>query len=101
MSQTRMCSTWRREVQPSMQSWSHRSNPLSCSKLSHRACSAFFKIVSRSIVDQVTQFNQILAPKPVGAQWNSNNSLFAFWIGINDVVSRNSILRMFPTLIVR
>ncbi|OCH93835.1 hypothetical protein OBBRIDRAFT_724015 [Obba rivulosa] len=38
-----------------------------------------------SIVDQVTQFHDILAPKPTGAQWNSNNSLFAIWIGINDV----------------
>ncbi|KAH8117025.1 GDSL lipase/esterase [Phellopilus nigrolimitatus] len=38
-----------------------------------------------SIVDQVTQFNEFLAPKPVGAQWSSNNSLFAIWIGINDV----------------
>ncbi|KAA1477376.1 hypothetical protein DENSPDRAFT_583185 [Dentipellis sp. KUC8613] len=38
-----------------------------------------------SIVDQVSQFNEILAPKPEGAKWESNNSLFAFWIGINDV----------------
>jgi len=38
-----------------------------------------------SIVDQVTQFNDILAAKPVGAEWSSNNSLFAIWIGINDV----------------
>ncbi|TFK36385.1 hypothetical protein BDQ12DRAFT_755528 [Crucibulum laeve] len=38
-----------------------------------------------SIVDQVSQFKQFLAPKPLGAQWQSSNSLFAFWIGINDV----------------
>ncbi|RPD66542.1 hypothetical protein L226DRAFT_530635 [Lentinus tigrinus ALCF2SS1-7] len=38
-----------------------------------------------SIVDQVGQFHDILAPKPAGAEWNSSNSLFAFWIGINDV----------------
>ncbi|KDR73729.1 hypothetical protein GALMADRAFT_228181 [Galerina marginata CBS 339.88] len=38
-----------------------------------------------SIVDQVTQFKKFLAPKPVGAKWSSNNTLFAFWIGINDV----------------
>ncbi|EMD38135.1 hypothetical protein CERSUDRAFT_113281 [Gelatoporia subvermispora B] len=38
-----------------------------------------------SIVDQVTQFHDILASKPAGAQWSSNNSLFAIWIGINDV----------------
>ncbi|KAF8077567.1 hypothetical protein FPV67DRAFT_1403446 [Lyophyllum atratum] len=38
-----------------------------------------------SIVDQVSQFKQILAPKPASAAWQSSNSLFAFWIGINDV----------------
>ncbi|KAG6812130.1 hypothetical protein H0H92_004244 [Tricholoma furcatifolium] len=38
-----------------------------------------------SVVDQVSQFKQILAPKPAGAQWNSSNSLFAIWIGINDI----------------
>ena len=41
---------------------------------------------SRSIVDQVGLFHDILAPKPAGAEWHSSNSLFAFWIGINDVV---------------
>ncbi|KAF4615422.1 hypothetical protein D9613_002573 [Agrocybe pediades] len=38
-----------------------------------------------SIVDQVNQFKEFLAPKPSGAQWSGNNSLFAIWIGINDV----------------
>ncbi|KAH7915318.1 carbohydrate esterase family 16 protein [Hygrophoropsis aurantiaca] len=38
-----------------------------------------------SVVDQVTQFNEYLAPKPYGAQWNSSNSLFGIFIGINDV----------------
>ncbi|KAH9917447.1 uncharacterized protein B0H18DRAFT_37146 [Fomitopsis serialis] len=38
-----------------------------------------------SIVDQVSQFEEYLAPKPYGAQWDSSNSLFAIWIGINDV----------------
>nr|VWP00222.1 N/A [Ganoderma boninense] len=38
-----------------------------------------------SIVDQVEQFHEILAPKPPGAEWDGSNSLFAFWIGINDV----------------
>ncbi|KAH9952170.1 hypothetical protein B0H21DRAFT_17018 [Amylocystis lapponica] len=38
-----------------------------------------------SIVDQVTQFHDIVAAKPAGAEWDSSNSLFAFWIGINDV----------------
>jgi len=37
-----------------------------------------------SIVDQVAEFKTFLASKPVGAQWNSSNSLFAIWIGIND-----------------
>ncbi|KAL7283711.1 hypothetical protein ACG7TL_003147 [Trametes sanguinea] len=43
-----------------------------------------------SIVDQVQQFHEILAPKPAGAQWESSNSLFAFWIGINDVTNVTS-----------
>jgi len=38
-----------------------------------------------SFVDQVAQFDSILAPKPAGAQWSSDNSLFAIMIGINDV----------------
>ncbi|KAG2154091.1 carbohydrate esterase family 16 protein [Suillus clintonianus] len=38
-----------------------------------------------SVVEQVTQFNEYLASKPAGATWNSTNSLFAIWIGINDV----------------
>ncbi|KAI0312369.1 hypothetical protein OF83DRAFT_1067267 [Amylostereum chailletii] len=38
-----------------------------------------------SIVDQVAQFTDILAPKPEGASWSGNNTLFAVWIGINDV----------------
>jgi hypothetical protein len=39
----------------------------------------------QSIVTQVGLFERYLAPKPTGAHWNSSNSLFAFWIGINDV----------------
>lgn len=39
-----------------------------------------------SVVEQVTQFTEYLAPKPAGATWDSTNSLFAIWIGINDVV---------------
>jgi hypothetical protein len=39
----------------------------------------------QSIVTQVGLFEKYLAPKPTGAHWNSSNSLFAFWIGINDV----------------
>ncbi|KIK91347.1 carbohydrate esterase family 16 protein [Paxillus rubicundulus Ve08.2h10] len=38
-----------------------------------------------SVVDQVFQFDEYLASKPTGATWNSTNSLFAVWIGINDV----------------
>ncbi|KAJ7905205.1 hypothetical protein B0H13DRAFT_2334149 [Mycena leptocephala] len=37
-----------------------------------------------SVVDQVAQFTEFLAPKPVGAEWTSANALFAIWIGIND-----------------
>ncbi|TFK46654.1 hypothetical protein OE88DRAFT_1714903 [Heliocybe sulcata] len=38
-----------------------------------------------SIVDQVSEFNEYLASKPTEAPWNSSDSLFAVWIGINDV----------------
>ncbi|KXN91441.1 hypothetical protein AN958_00703 [Leucoagaricus sp. SymC.cos] len=38
-----------------------------------------------SIVDQVQQFKTFLSHKPAGAKWDSSDSLFAFWIGINDV----------------
>lgn len=38
-----------------------------------------------SFVDQVAQFDSILASKPAGAEWSSDNSLFAIMIGINDV----------------
>lgn len=51
----------------------------------------------RSIVDQVQQFHEILAPKPPGAEWDSSNSLFAFWIGINDVVSTSAFLHLLRT----
>lgn len=44
------------------------------------------KASNRSIVDQVSLFDKYLASKPAGAQWSSDNSLFTFWIGINDVV---------------
>lgn len=37
-------------------------------------------------MDQVSQFETFLAHKPDGAQWDSSDSVFAFWIGINDVV---------------
>ncbi|KAJ7264866.1 GDSL lipase/esterase [Mycena haematopus] len=37
-----------------------------------------------SVVDQVAQFKTFLASKPAGARWNSSNTLFAIWIGIND-----------------
>ena len=52
-----------------------------------RIVNLIFVIISvRSIVDQVSQFKEFLVPKPIGAQWSSDNTLFAFWIGINDVV---------------
>ncbi|EPQ57768.1 hypothetical protein GLOTRDRAFT_56205 [Gloeophyllum trabeum ATCC 11539] len=38
-----------------------------------------------SVVQQVEEFNQYLANKPPGAEWSSSDSLFAIWIGINDV----------------
>jgi hypothetical protein len=39
----------------------------------------------QSIVTQVSLFQRYLAPKPAAAKWTSDDSLFAFWIGINDV----------------
>jgi phospholipase/lecithinase/hemolysin len=39
----------------------------------------------QSVVTQVGLFRKYLAKKPEGAKWKSSNSLFAFWIGINDV----------------
>jgi len=44
-----------------------------------------YKPTVPSIVNQVSEFNEYFAPKPEGAQWDSTNSLFAIWIGINDV----------------
>jgi len=38
-----------------------------------------------SVVQQVEEFNEYLASKPAGAEWDSSNSLFTVWIGINDV----------------
>ncbi|KZV65632.1 carbohydrate esterase family 16 protein [Peniophora sp. CONT] len=38
-----------------------------------------------SVVNQVSQFQEFLASKPAGAEWSSNDTLFAVWIGINDV----------------
>jgi len=37
-----------------------------------------------SIVDQVAEFKEFLSFKPPGADWDSSNSLFAIWVGIND-----------------
>ena len=38
-----------------------------------------------SFVDQVAQFSSSIASRPAYAPWNSENSLFAVWIGVNDV----------------
>ncbi|KAL4957540.1 hypothetical protein BDW69DRAFT_180465 [Aspergillus filifer] len=38
-----------------------------------------------SLIDQVTEFTQYLAPKPEYAPWTANNTLFAVWEGVNDV----------------
>lgn len=38
-----------------------------------------------SFVDQVAQFSGSIASRPVYAPWNSENSLVAVWIGVNDV----------------
>lgn len=38
-----------------------------------------------SMTDQVNQFLSGAALKPASTQWSSDNSLFSFWIGINDI----------------
>jgi phospholipase/lecithinase/hemolysin len=38
-----------------------------------------------SLVDQVAQFTSNLSPPPSYAPWVANNTLFAIWIGVNDV----------------
>lgn len=38
-----------------------------------------------SFVDQVTKFTTNLAPPPAYAPWTAADSLFAIWIGVNDV----------------
>lgn len=38
-----------------------------------------------TIVDQINIFNRNLVPAPSYAPWTPQNSLFAIWIGINDV----------------
>ncbi|KAK3400755.1 hypothetical protein B0T20DRAFT_405202 [Sordaria brevicollis] len=39
----------------------------------------------KSFVDQVAQFSSSIASKPAYAPWTSQNSVFAVWIGVNDV----------------
>lgn len=38
-----------------------------------------------SLTDQVNQFLGSVASKPASTPWTSDNSLFSFWIGINDI----------------
>ncbi|KAL4793730.1 hypothetical protein BDV19DRAFT_399906 [Aspergillus venezuelensis] len=38
-----------------------------------------------SLIDQVTEFTQYLAPKPEFAPWTANSTLFGVWEGVNDV----------------
>ena len=40
---------------------------------------------ARSFTDQVSQFLASYADKPPYAPWESENSLFSVWIGINDI----------------
>ena len=39
----------------------------------------------QSLTDQVNQFLATVASKPATAPWTSSNTLFSFWIGINDI----------------
>ena len=79
-------SIWHMGVRPSMVLWFLRIS-LRCCKCLAILFPLFVSSPpsTRSIVDQVSEFNEYLAPKPAGAQWDSTNSLFAIWIGINDV----------------
>ncbi|KAL4933229.1 SGNH/GDSL hydrolase family protein [Aspergillus undulatus] len=38
-----------------------------------------------SFIDQVEEFTEYLAPKPAFAPWTANSTLFAVWMGVNDV----------------
>ncbi|RAK75167.1 SGNH/GDSL hydrolase family protein [Aspergillus fijiensis CBS 313.89] len=38
-----------------------------------------------SIIDQVDEFQEYLSPPPSWAPWDAKNTLFAVWIGVNDV----------------
>jgi len=38
-----------------------------------------------SFIDQVNQFTQYFASKPSAVPWTSANTLFAVWLGVNDV----------------
>lgn len=85
---------WRTVVQQSMEPWFHLTYPLCC------VCRVFLfgcdlNHFRSSVVDQVAQFNKYLAPRPAGATWSSTNSLFAVWIGINDVVRIFAQTRVF------
>lgn len=38
-----------------------------------------------SMTEQVNEFLGSVANKPATAPWTGDNSLFSFWIGINDI----------------
>ncbi|KAL3469345.1 hypothetical protein BJX99DRAFT_265287 [Aspergillus californicus] len=38
-----------------------------------------------SLIDQVAEFQEYLAPPPAFAPWTAKNTLFAVWEGVNDV----------------
>ncbi|KAL2811378.1 hypothetical protein BJX63DRAFT_444088 [Aspergillus granulosus] len=40
-----------------------------------------------SFIDQVAEFNEFLTPPPAYANWSANDTLFAVWMGVNDVGS--------------
>ncbi|KAG2031621.1 hypothetical protein BDR03DRAFT_986284 [Suillus americanus] len=64
---------------------SKEKSPYSTSPTHCAVCSESFASVSVPVVDLVTHFNKYLASRPASAAWSSTNSLFAAWIGINDV----------------
>lgn len=44
-----------------------------------------FEPTVKSLIDQVKQFSSSIATKPSYAPWKTNNTLFAIWMGVNDV----------------
>ncbi|CUA70100.1 hypothetical protein RSOLAG22IIIB_00446 [Rhizoctonia solani] len=49
----------------------------------------------QSFVDQVSLFSKYFSPVPAEAPWDSNNSLFGIWIGINDIAGQFLVVEQY------